>query len=377
MTEPIAGRYRPVAPLPALGGVARELAVDQVADHRVAVARIAGGAQAASVERLLEAVKATRQSSLAPVLDVVRLDDDTIVHVEAQADGPLLSGAVMLPQASAVLVAADVADALAALHAAGLTHGGLAPDAVVLDASGRPVVMGAGLGTAMVISAGAPAATASDDMRALGAILYLLVTGREATQPPASPASLASDIAPALNGLMLALLSDDARRPPPPAALVAERLRVMAGVELPIDLMPTPVVQPPLPMTPRRGISDAGLAAIVGGIALLAIVLAVAAINGGGLLNNDSSSSSGNDTGIPTFTLPQPDSLTLTVTGDTLPLPGVVTDTGVTDTGVTGTSQVDTFQVFTDTSASVPAVTDTPPPSTATLTAPKATLQIN
>lgn len=371
MTEPIAGRYRPVAPLPALGGVARELAVDQVADHRVAIARIAGGAQTAAVERLLEAHKAVRQASLAPVLDVLRLDDDTIVQVEAQADGPLLSGAVMLPQASAVLVAADVADALAALHAAGLVHGGLVPDAVVLDASGRPVVMGACLAMAAAIATGVPAPTAADDMRALGAILYLLVTGREATQPPASPASLTADITPALNGLMLALLSDQARRPPPPAALVAERLRVLAGVELPIDLMPAPVPSPPLPMTPRRGISDAGIAAIVGGIALLAIVLAVAAINGGDLLNDDSTSDSGTTAKIPTFTLPAADSLTLTVTGDALPLPGVVTDTGVIET-----APVDTFEVFTEPVEPVPTVTDTAPMNPGTLTAPEMTLEI-
>lgn len=372
MTEPIAGRYRPVAPLPTIGGVERELAVDQVADHRVAMARIAGGEQTAAVERALEAVKATRHASLAPVLDVYRLVDDTIVHIEAQADGPLLSSGVLLPQASAILVTADVAAALATLHAAGQTHGGLVADAVVLDASGRPVVMGAGLARAVAIATGVPAPTASDDMRALGAMLYLLVTGREPTQPPASPASLASEIAPALNGLILALLSDDARRPPPPAVLVAERLRVMAGVDLPTDLMPAPVAQPPLPMTPRRGISDAGLAAIVGGIALLAIVLAAAVLNGGNLFTSDSSSNSDSMTGIPTFTLPQPDALTLTVTGDTLPLPGVVTDTGVTDT-----APVDTFQVFTDTTATVPPVTDTAPVSTETLTAPKATLQIN
>ena len=72
MTEPISGRYRPVAPLPTLGGVERELAIDQVADHRVAMARIAGGEQAAAVERSLEAVKAIRHASLAPVLDVAR-----------------------------------------------------------------------------------------------------------------------------------------------------------------------------------------------------------------------------------------------------------------------------------------------------------------
>ena len=37
MSDLIAGRYRPVAPLPSIGGVKRELAVDQVADHYAAM----------------------------------------------------------------------------------------------------------------------------------------------------------------------------------------------------------------------------------------------------------------------------------------------------------------------------------------------------
>ena len=368
MTEPIPGRYRPVAPLPTLGGVERELAIDQVADHRVAMARIAGGEQAAAVERSLEAVKATRHASLAPVLDVFRLVDDTIVQIEAQADGPLLSSGVLLPQASALLVTADIADALATLHAAGQTHGGLVADAVVLDASGRPVVMGAGLARAAAIATGALSPTASSDVRALGAMLYLLVTGREPTQPPTSPATFAPEIAPALNGLMLALLSDDPRRPPPPAALVAERLRVLAGVELPLDLMPAPVLAPPLPTTPRRGISDAALAVIVGAIALVAIVLAAAAINGGDFFS-DSSTDTADDQGIPTFTLPQPDQLMLSVTDDTLPLPGVVTDTVPMDTFEVFTDVTETVEVFTD-------VTETMTADTGTLAPPEDMLQL-
>jgi hypothetical protein len=146
----------------------------------------------------------------------------------------------------------------------------------------------------------------------------------------------------------------------------------MAGANLPRDLAPAPLPQPPLPTTPRRGISDAGLAVIVGGIALLAVVLAVAAINGGDIGGNDDSTTG---TGVPTFTLPAADSLTLTVTGDTLPLPGVVTDTGVVDTGMT-----DTFEVFTDTTASVPPVTDTAPITTISgdtgVSTPEMTLEI-
>lgn len=120
----------------------------------------------------------------------------------------------------------------------------------------------------------------------------------------------------------------------------------MAGVDLPATLVPAPLKQPPLPMTPRRGISDAGLAAIVGGIALLAIVLAIAAVNGSDFFDDGNSAAS---LDVPTFTLPEPDSLTLTATrGDELPLPGVVTDS----------MPVDSFEVFTDTVATVPGTID-------------------
>jgi hypothetical protein len=123
---------------------------------------------------------------------------------------------------------------------------------------------------------------------------------------------------------------------------------------------------------PRRGFSDAGIAAVVGGLALLAIVLAVAAVKGGDVLQQDDG---GATTGIPTFTLPAADSLTLTVPPtDTLPLPGVVT----TDTAAVPT---DSIEVFTETSSTVPPITETsggettvaPPES---VTAPAATLQI-
>ena len=47
--------------------------------------------------------------------------------------------------------------------------------------------------------------------------------------PATPPVELVPDIEPALNGLILALLSDDETRPPPPAAAVSMRLRDLAG----------------------------------------------------------------------------------------------------------------------------------------------------
>lgn len=336
-------RYRGVAPLPAIGGVARELAVDQVADHRVALARIPAGMRGVLAGEHLRRVAQCRHGSLAPVLDTVVDPDGAVLQVEAQSDGPLLSTAVRMPQASVVLVAADVAEALAQLHAAGLAHGGLVADAVVLDASGRPLVMGAGLAGALAIADGRPQPAAAGDLRALGRLLYLLLTEREPAAQPAAPAALAADVPPALNGLTLALLSEDPERPPPPAPLVAERLRAMAGVPLPAALVPPEPARPPQPVAPRRGLSDAALAAIVGGIALAAIVLALAGADAGLLGDGDTTA---DEKQIPTFTLPEADTLTLTVTGDELPLPDVLTDTAPIDTGAVPT---ETFEIFTDT----------------------------
>ncbi|MEY4226766.1 MAG: hypothetical protein RL190_1523, partial [Actinomycetota bacterium] len=109
----------------------------------------------------------------------------------------------------------------------------------------------------------------------------------------------------------------------------------------PAALAPPEPVRPPQPVPPKRGLSDAALAAIVGGLALLAIVLALATTDAG-LLGDDEATT--DDEGIPTFTLPEADTLTLTVTGDELPLPDVLTDTAPIDTAPT-----ETFEIFTDT----------------------------
>ncbi len=352
MSEAYAGRYRAVAPLPAIGGVARELAIDNVADHRVAVARLAAGDHALAVAQAFRALQACRHASLAPVLDVVLGDGGEVVLVEAQSDGPLLSGAVHVPQSHALLVGADIADALAALHAAGLTHGGLVLDAVVLDASGRPHIMGAGLAGAKAMIEGRPQSTPHADVRALGTLLYLLVTGQTPGYPPVAPSSLEPTLTPALNGLILALLTDDAHRLPPPAELVGERLRAMAGVDLPATIALPEPPRPPLPTAPRRGVSDAAIAAIVGGIALMAIVLAIAAVAGGDLFEDGDDAS---DDSIPTFTLPEPDELTLTVTDEELPLPDVLPEETVF---------TDTFEVFTEETFPEDTFTETVPADT-------------
>ena len=135
-------------------------------------------------------------------------DLDAPLLVEGHDDGPRLSDAGPLDRDRALLVGADLADVLAALHAEGLVHGGLAADAVVLAGACGPHVVGAGVAAMQAAALGQPApADRDDDLRALGAILYEVLGGSLPDDPPRAPIELVPDLSPAANGLVLSLLS--------------------------------------------------------------------------------------------------------------------------------------------------------------------------
>jgi hypothetical protein len=185
------------------------------------------------------------------------------------------------------------------------------------------VVCGAGLATIREVAADLPVAVPADDVRALGGLVYRMITGRAPAATPEPPIALVPTTAPALNGLVMAMLSDEPLRPPPPVEAVAARLRALSGAAFPVDVVPAAVAakalpRPRAPRAPRRGLSDSALAAIVGGIALTAIVLAAVGAGAGGYLDTEDVTSDD----VPTFTLPQTEPLTLTVTDEEiLPLP--------------------------------------------------------
>ncbi len=249
--------FTPLAPLPAVDGVERDLCVDDARHVQVEVARYPRAA-AVSPAFALEArrVQEVRHPCLAAVVGVVVPDeampDDAALVIETHAQGPRLAVGAAIPHAAALRIGADLADALVALHGEALVHGAVGADAVVLDALGRPVLMGAAtpLLRAAALGEEAPPLTADDDVRGLGAVLYGLVCGREPGDPPLAPASLAPTIPPALNGLVLSLLSRDPLRPPPPAAAVALRLREMVG-DPPPGVSPAPPRRRP-ERPPRR-----------------------------------------------------------------------------------------------------------------------------
>lgn len=176
-------------------------------------------------------------------------------------DGESLGAMVVrqpLPMGSTIAMAAQVASAVAALHAAGVVHCDVKPDNLFVlyehDASGwprvkvidygvarlaedLPVVDGPVVGTPAFMSPeqwqGAP--VAKSDVYALGCTLYELVTGEpvfsgalpqlmtaHCERTPPRPSQRCPDIAPALESLICAALAKDPAQRPPMAEMAAQ-----------------------------------------------------------------------------------------------------------------------------------------------------------
>lgn len=177
-------------------------------------------------------------------------------------------------------IVAQVARALAALHAAGVVHCDVKPDNVFVlcdpDAVGSPRVKVIDFGVARSVHdpaqdvaepatgaiAGTPAFMAPEqwygapvpasDVYALGALLYELVTGRpvfrgslpqlmtaHCEQLPVRPAALCSDLSPELDRLIMRMLAKDPALRPTMGAVDAE-LSQQIAIDLP-DLPALPV----------------------------------------------------------------------------------------------------------------------------------------
>lgn len=117
------------------------------------------------------------------VLDVGRLDDPgksrrnlgpTWIATE-WVDAPSLAAAVRgdpLPPTMATEIARQCADALVTAQRAGVEHGRIHPDQILLPTGGVPRITG--LGLAAVLDGEEP----TDDVRALGGVLFAALTGR-------------------------------------------------------------------------------------------------------------------------------------------------------------------------------------------------------
>lgn len=284
--SPLGGRYELLRLLGTGGSGAVFLAHDLVLHREVAVKLLRPGQDEVAYQRLNQEARlaaSLAHPGVARLLDVG--EDETTLggapylvmeYVDGRTLGDLLRSGERLGIEQVMSLLAQVAEAVAAVHAAGIVHRDLKPGNIMLAASGRAVLLDFGIarhhsgepltltgtivGTVDYISpeqaSGASATTASD-LYALGTVAYECLTGlrplhrdtqvstlmAHATTPlPPMPATIPVGIRELVEA-MVAL--DPAQRPPSAAAVAARARALLRELEELEELGETPGVVPP------------------------------------------------------------------------------------------------------------------------------------
>lgn len=259
----IAGRYR-IMGLLGRGGMGEVYrATDLTLAQSVALKFLPH--DAAHNERLLERfhneVRVARQVShpnVCRVYDIGEADGVPFIsmeYVDGEDLASLLQRIGRLPADKALEIARKICAGLAAAHERGIIHRDLKPHNIMLNRRGEVVVMDFGLAAVADELRGAEArdgtpaymspeqlrggsVTSKSDIYALGLIIYELFTGKRAFEAaslqelvrmqessrPASMSSLASDVDPAVEKVVLRCLQSDAAQRPSSALAVAAAL---------------------------------------------------------------------------------------------------------------------------------------------------------
>jgi serine/threonine protein kinase len=203
--------------------------------------------------------------------------------VSGQSLTALLAGRPLNPR-RAIEIAVEIADALASLHAAGLTHGDLRPNTVLITQKGHVKLVDAGLsaftggGRARRLAASDPSAIAASDagvvrylspeqalgqtgdarsdLFALGSILYEMLTGKPAFDRPtaeqtvlavvgdaaARPSATQPAVPGSLDAAVARLLAKPVDRRYQSASVLADALRALKPIfDEPPEDVATPV----------------------------------------------------------------------------------------------------------------------------------------
>ena len=259
---PIAGRYRVEE---ALGrGAAGEVlrVVDTRSGRHVALkrarARRGGSVRRALLEREYHTLAQLAHPRIIEVYDY-GIDDDGPYYTMELLDGDDLRTRGQLPWREACAVLRDVASSLAILHSRRLLHRDVSARNVRCTSDGRAKLMDFGamapmgvvkdmVGTPPFVPPEALQLQALDgraDLYALGALAYYVLTGRHAfparkladlrdawRSDPLPPQRMAPDMPPALDQLVMQLLSLDRSARPQTAAEVMARLTTIGDLEL-------------------------------------------------------------------------------------------------------------------------------------------------
>ncbi|THV40618.1 protein kinase family protein [Glycomyces buryatensis] len=288
----LAERYRLEEHVGGTGGH-RQLwrGVDVLLHRSVAVVLSSPGGESAS-PTMTAAVAASRThvDSMVDVYDAV--DEGRFAYVVREwVNGSSLRGVLAqqaLAPSHAIELVASVADAVAALHEGGVTHGNLQPGSILLSEDDRVMV---------TEPRNEPGHTPVGDVRALGATLYACLTGAWPRVVPAENTGLAdarvddwgrvidaATIEPAVPASLSRLTADllDTAEAPPSAAELAVELRRLAetGGAGPLEAMGTGA--PARAEAPPAGMKRLALiAAIVAAVVFLGVVTSTLVWGGG------------------------------------------------------------------------------------------------
>ena len=192
----LADRYRLVDLLSESGGGRFWRAHDRVLERHVALHVIPADDERA--DGLLEAARRSAtvlDQRILRVLDAERQDDLCFVVNEwgsgTSLDIMLATNGPQSPRRSSWLVA-EVADSIATAHAAGITHGRLVPENVLVDNAGSIRIIGFCVDAALH---GLPPGQPANDVKDLAGLLYATLTGRwaGASSSAVPPAPTAGD----------------------------------------------------------------------------------------------------------------------------------------------------------------------------------------
>ncbi|WP_205472958.1 protein kinase family protein [Nocardioides sp. SYSU D00038] len=185
--DELAGRYRLVDLLSESGGGRFWRAHDRVLERHVALHVIP--AEDDRADALLEAARRSAtvlDRRILRVLDAERVDGHCYVVNEwgsgTSMDIMLANNGALSPRRAAWVVS-EVADSVAAAHAAGVTHGRLSPENVLVDATGAVRIIGCCVDAALH---GLGPAEPAGDVRDLAGLLYAGLTGRWAGGSPSA-----------------------------------------------------------------------------------------------------------------------------------------------------------------------------------------------
>jgi serine/threonine protein kinase len=243
---------------------------DEELDELVVAKILPPGTPVDRVDLLRQACKSARKlvhPNLLPVYDFHRGDEVSFVTM-ALAPGRPLDELENLSLDEILRVLIPVADALDYAHRNGVVHGGLRASKVFLDENGNPRV--ADFAVASLLSNGdrGEMPTVADDVRAFGALVFRLVTGRaDRGEPFALPASAPEGLHDLLAATSTSARTDESHLPTPSMAEVRGKLEALrtrspaAGPRKPAKrITPPPVVREVRPIRPDSRPSPAASA---------------------------------------------------------------------------------------------------------------------